>query len=323
MRAMRPLTIAVGNYGVTQPLKDGSVSCGLRLEHIAIDSAVAGMRRMVRNLEFDICEMAFTTYLCAKAYGNPITAIPVFVTRNFHHWASFYRVKSGIREPKDLEGRTVGVNRGYTVTTGTWARGILASEYGVDLRKITWAPTNDEHVAEFRAPSNVDYRFRGKTIAELFASDEIDAAVGDIKIDSPEIQPLVPNAREAGYAYFRKTGIYPINHTVVVANHVLEAEPAVAEELFFAFKAAKCAYVAALKTERKLTPADQTAIDLARVVGDDPFPYGVEANRRPIDTLVGFAVDQRVIARPFTAEELFAPSTLTLEELCCFRRNFW
>ena len=172
---------------------------------------------MVRDLEFDICEMAFTTYLRAKAYGRPITAIPIFITRNFHHRAIFYNVKSGTKEPKDLEGRVVGVNRGYTVTTGTWARGILESEYGLDLHKITWAPTNDEHVTEFRAPSNVDYRFRGKTIGELLAAGDIDAAVGDIQINSPEIQPLIPNARAAGFEYFRKTGIYPINHTVAIA----------------------------------------------------------------------------------------------------------
>ena len=310
---MRPLTIAVGNYGVTKPLKDGSVSCGhLQLEHIAIDSAVAGMRRMVRDLEFDICEMAFTTYLCAKAHGRPITAIPVFITRNFHHRASFYNVKSTIKEPKDLEGRMVGVNRGYTVTTGTWARGILASEYGVDLQKITWAPTNDEHVTEFRAPSNVDYRFRGKTIAELFEAGEIDAAVGDLKLNSPEIQPLIPNAREAGFAYFRKTGIYPINHTVVIANSVLEAEPGVAEELFFAFRAAKCAYLSRLHAGTELTPADHTAIELSGVVGD-PFPFGVEANRKPIETLVRFAVDQEIIPEPDAPEDLFALNTLKLE----------
>src|SRR5579862_5312508 len=121
LRLARPLTIAVANYGVTRPLKDGSIPCGhLRLEHVTTDSAVAGMRRMVRDLEFDICEMAFTTYLCAKAYGRPITAIPVFVTRKFHHGAIFYNTLSGIKEPRDLEGRLVGVNRGYTVTTGTW-----------------------------------------------------------------------------------------------------------------------------------------------------------------------------------------------------------
>ena len=313
MRATRPLTIAVGNYGVTRPLKDGRVSSsGLMLEHITVDSAVAGMRRMVRNLEFDICEMALTTYLCAKAHGKPITAIPVFVTRNFHHWASFYRSNSNIREPKDLEGRTVGVNRGYTVTTGTWARGILASEYGVDLRKITWTPTNDEHVTEFLAPSNVDYRHRGRTMAELFASGEIDAAVGDIKGDSPEIQPLIPNAREAGFAYFRKTGIYPINHTVVVADTLLKSQPEVAEQLFYAFRAAKSEYLESLKTATELTPADQSVIELSRVVGD-PFPFGIEANRRPIETLVGFAVEQQIIRESFAPDQLFAPSTLRLE----------
>lgn len=311
---MRPLTIAVGNYGVTKPLKDGTVSCGrLKLQHIAIDSAVTGMRRMVRDLEFDICEMAFTTYLCAKAYGCPITAIPVFITRNFHHWASFYNVNSGILEPKDLEYRVVGVNRGYTVTTGTWARGILASEYGVDLRKILWAPTNDEHVKEFRAPANVDYRFSGRTMAELFASGEIEAAVGDIKISSPGIKPLIPNATEAGFKYFRKTGVYPINHTVVIANSVLEANPSVAEELFLTFRAAKFAYLARLRAGADLTAADHTAVELSRVVGEDPFPFGVEANRKPIETLVKFAVDQHIISAPYAPEELFVPSTLRLE----------
>jgi 4,5-dihydroxyphthalate decarboxylase len=311
---MRPLKIAVGDYGVTRPLKDGTRSCGrLELEHIPVDSAVAGMRRMVRDLEFDICEMAFTTYLCAKAYGRPMTAIPVFITRNFHHRACFCRAGSGINEPRDLEGRVVGVNRGYTVTTGTWARGILASEYGVDLHKITWAPTNDEHVTEFRAPSNVDYRFRGQTIAELFASGAIDAAVGDIKVNFPEIQPLIPNAREASFAYFRKTGIYPINHTVVIANSVLEAEPWVAEELFSVFHAGKCAYLSRLHAGTDLTAADQAAIELSRVVGDDPFPFGVEANRKPIETLVRFAVEQHIIAERYSPEELFTPSTLKLE----------
>jgi 4,5-dihydroxyphthalate decarboxylase len=313
---VRPLTIAVGNYGVTKPLKDGSVSSSrLKLENIAVDSAVAGMRRMVRDLEFDICEMAFTTYLCAKAYGRPITAIPVFITRNFHHRACFYNTKSSIKTTKDLEGRVVGVNRGYTVTTGTWARGILASEYGVDLRKITWAPTNDEHVTEFRAPANVDYRFRGKSIAELFAAGDIDAAVGDLKINSPEVQPLIQNAREAGFAYFRKTGIYPINHTVVIANSVLDAEPGVAEELFSIFHAAKCAYLSRLRAGADLTPADQADIELSGVVGNDPYPFGVEANRKPVETLLRFAVEQQIIQQPYAPEELFAPSTLKLESL--------
>lgn len=313
---MHPLTIAIGNYGLTKPLKDGSVrSPDLNLEYIQVDPIVAAMRRMVRGLEFDICEMAFTTYLCAKACGKPITAIPVFLTRNFHHWAIFHNVKSGITKPKDLEGRTVAVNRGYTVTTGLWARGILQSEYGVDLKKITWAPTDDEHVAEYKAPSNVDYSFRGKAIGELLLSGKIPAAVGDVRLNSPDIQPLIPDARNAGFAYFRKTGVYPINHGLVVKDSVLKAEPELAQKLFGAFQAAKKIYLAHLDAGKNLSPADESALALKQVVGD-PFPFGIAdrngPNRKAIETLVQFAVDQQVIPRKFSVEELFAPETLNL-----------
>lgn len=308
-----PVKIAIGNYGLTKPLKEGRVqSDRLTLEHVQVDPIVAAMRRMVRGLEFDVCEMAFTTYLCARAVGKPITAIPVFLTRNFHHWAVFYNVKSGIREPKDLEGRTVGVNRGYTVTTGLWARGILQTEYGVDLSKVTWAPTGDEHVAEYQAPPNVDDSFRGNAIADLLLSGRLDAAVGDVRVESPDIRPLIPDARQAGFAYFRKTGIYPINHGVVIKDAILDAEPWVAEELFNAFTAAKKPYLARLEAGRDLSPADETAVALKSVVGNDPFPFGVNANRKALDAIVRFAVDQRVIPKPVSPEELFAPGTLTL-----------
>lgn len=310
---MHPLTIAVGNYGLAKPLKDGSVPVGdLKVEYIQVDPIVAAMRRMVRKLDFDICEMAFTTYLCAKAFGKPITAIPVFLTRNFHHWAIFYNVKSGIKEPKDLEGRTVAVNRGYTVTTGLWARGILQTEYGVDLNKITWAPTDEEHVAEYKAPANVDHSYRGKPIAELLLSGKIPAAVGDVRVNSPEIQPLIPDARSAGIAYFRKTGVYPINHGVVIKDSLLKAYPGLAVVLFSAFQAAKKSYLAHLGAGKNLSPADETAIALKQVVGD-PFPFGIKSNRKALEKIIQFGVDQHVIPKRFSVEELFAPGTWDLE----------
>jgi ABC-type nitrate/sulfonate/bicarbonate transport system substrate-binding protein len=309
---VNPLTIAIGNYGLTKPLKDGSVRAALNLEYIQVDPIVAAMRRMVRSLDFDICEMAFTTYLCAKAYGKPVTAIPVFLTRNFHHWAIFYNVNSGIAKPKDLEGRAVGVNRGYTVTTGLWARGILQTEYDVDLRKITWAPTDDEHVAEYKAPANVDYSYRGKPISDLLLSGKIAAAVGDVRVNSPDIQPLIRDARQAGFAYFRKMGVYPINHGLVVKDSLLKAEPGLARELFRAFQAAKKIYLAHLNSGKNLSPADEAALALKGVVGD-PFPFGVNHNQKALETVVQFAVDQQVIPRRFSIEELFAPGTLDLE----------
>jgi 4,5-dihydroxyphthalate decarboxylase len=309
---MQPLTIALGNYGLTKPLKDGAVNARVPLDFIAVEPITAAMRRMVRGLDFDISEMAFTTYLCAKALGKPITAIPVFLTRNFHHWAAFAHGESGIKSPKDLEGRRVGVNRGYTVTTGLWIRGILQHEYGVDLRGITWLATDEEHVAEYRAPANVEY-LRGKSAAELLLSRQCDAAIGDVRTDSPVVKPLIADAREAGFAYFRKTGVYPINHGVVVKNALLAANPSLPADLFGAFKAAKEIYLNQLRDGAARAPADDQARRLAEVVGGDPFPFGINANGKAIETIVDFAVEQQVIPRRLGIEELFAPGTLGLE----------
>jgi 4,5-dihydroxyphthalate decarboxylase len=311
---MAPLTIAVGSYGLTKALKDGTVASDrLALEFVEVSPITRAMRRMVREAAFDICEMAFTTYLCAKALGKPVTAIPVFVTRNFHHWAVWHNVKAGIKTPKDLEGRIVGVNRGYTVTTGLWARGVLQDEYGVDLDKIRWAATDDEHVAEYQAPGNVDYdSLRGKDLGALLASGAIDAAIGDIKAESPDVQPLIPDARNAGFAYFRKTGIYPMNHTVVVKDALLAEKPWLAEELFRLFKASKDAYLARLAAGGELSAADQTALALKAGIGGDPFPYGIATNRKALDAVARFAVEQHVIAPRYSPEDLFAASTRSL-----------
>ncbi len=304
---MQPLSIALGTYGLTKPLKDGEVPAGrLPLNYAQIDQIVPAMRRMCRALEYDICEMAFTTYVCARAVGKPFTAIPVFVTRNFHHWAVFINSKSGIKEPKDLEGRRVGVNRGYTVTTGLWARGVLRTEYGVDLNKITWVPTDDEHVAEFAPPGNVDYSQRGKPMRELLLNGVVDAAIGEIGVEAPEIKPLIPDARNAAFGYFRKTGIYPINHGVVVKNSLLKEAPWVVEELTRAFEAAKAIYLKDLDGSAGISSWDKAAIDNAKVVGD-PFPFGIEPNRKALEAITQFAVDQKMVPRKFSVEELFTP----------------
>lgn len=303
---MHQLKTALGNYGLTKPLKDGLATPQRHTPHyVEIQEIVPAMRRMCRALEYDVCEMAFTTYLCARAAGLPFTAIPVFVTRNFHHWAISVNAKSDIRKPKDLEGRVVGVNRGYTVTTGLWARGMLKSEYGVDLDKIIFVPTDDEHVASFVAPKNVDYaRFRGRSLAELLLNREIDAAIGEIKADSSDIRPLIPDARNAAFDYFRRTGVYPINHGLVVKNDVLKQAPWLAEDIISAFEAAKAIYLRDLQGNARLSTWDKAAAENAAVVGD-PFPFGIEANRKTLETMTQFAVDQRMVPRRYAVEELF------------------
>jgi len=310
------LKTALMRRGQTEPLIDGRVkprTCELDFEDVPdVPAIVRAFRRMVRNLDFDVSEMAMTTYLCARAHGKPFTAIPVFPMRAFHHGAIVHNTTAGVRVPKDLEGKMVGVNRGYTVTTGLWARAILQHEYGVDLSQVTWLLSGDEHVAEYRPPSNVVPMEPGKTMEEMLTRGEVAAAI-NVQVESPNVKPLIPDAREAALAALRRQGLYPINHTVVVRNDVLEANPDLAPDLFNAFAEAKRPYVERLRAG-SLNPASANDRDLKAVMDTigDPLPYGVEPNRQMLDAIVRYSVEQGVLTRPFTIPELFAPNTLTL-----------
>jgi 4,5-dihydroxyphthalate decarboxylase len=212
------LKTAIVTRGHTRALKNGDVRPStFEFDFEDVPIIIQAFRRMVRGLEFDISEMAITTYICARAHGIRFTALPIFPMRAFHHGAIVFNTKSGIRGPKDLEGKRVGVNRGYTVTTGVWARSILQHQYGVDLGKVTWVLSGDEHVAEYQPPSNVVPIEKGQKMEDLVVSGEIPAAIG-VQIDSADVKPLIPNAADAGLAALRERGLYPINHTLVVKN---------------------------------------------------------------------------------------------------------
>ncbi len=300
--------------GHTESLKDGTVKPkNYAIDYENVEPLIAAFRRMVRGLEFDVCEMAITTYICAKAHGKRMTAIPVFPARAFHHGAIVYNTKSGIKNPKDLEGKRVGVHRGYTVTTGVWARSILQHQYGVDLNKITWVLSGDEHVAEYKAPANVVPIEKGKKMEDLVASGELPAAV-NIEIDHPDVKPLIANAKEAGFEALKKTGHYPINHTIVVKDELLAAHPDLAADLFNTFAQAKRLYVDRLKNNQIAQPTktDQTYKKVMEITGKDPLPYGIEPNRKMIEAILQYATEQKIIPRPFTVEDLFARGTQSL-----------
>jgi 4,5-dihydroxyphthalate decarboxylase len=297
---------ALVTYPHTQALKDGTVvPRSFTFDFEEVQPIVKAFRRMVRGLEFDISEMAITTYLTAKAHGRKFTAVPVFPMRAFHHGAILYNVKSPIKSPKDLEGKKVGVNRGYTVTTGLWARSILQHEYGVDLKKITWVLSGDEHVAEYRPPSNVVSAPEGRTLEDLLLAGEIAAANG-IQAESPDIKPLIPNAKEAGLDGLRGGGLYPINHTIVVKDDLLAAHPDLARDLFDAFVRAKQVYVDRLKSGgiADPTPADTIFAKVMSITGD-PLPYGIAPNRREIEAVIRFSVEQGILPKPFAVEDVF------------------
>lgn len=311
---MPGLKTAIATYPHTKALKDGTVTApGVQLEHVDITPITVAFRRMCRALEFDVCEMAITTYLTAKAYQRQFTALPIFIMRQFHHAPIVYNVKSGVESPKDLEGKRVGV-RAYTVTTGVWVRGILATEYGVDLSKVTWVLNDQEHVEEYQKdyPANVIYQ-AGANLGALVASGELAAAIGAGKVDSPDVKPLIPNARDAEAAWFRKTGIYPINHTVVVKDSLLQADPTLAPRLFYAFKEAKAVFLRQLSSGAPLPDDAQALAQRRSLVGDDPLPYGLARNRKALEAVIQFAHDQKILRRTVSPEELFAKNTLDLE----------
>jgi 4,5-dihydroxyphthalate decarboxylase len=276
MRRLRAVSRTQGN---NRAVKDGTI----RLPHYELDFEEVpvlpqAFRRMVRGLEFDVCEMALTTYLVAKRYGKPFTALPIFLVRGFHHGAIRVHGDTGIVDPKELEGRRVGVNRGYTVTTGVWARGILREDYGVDLDKVTWVLSGDEHVTEYQPPPNV---IRGD--------------VQDVVIGVETGEPLL---NEDGYGWLTTKGWYPINHCIVVRDDVLTDE--LVTELFDAFSEAKDQYVASLMTsEAGMYQRVQ------QITGRDPLPYGLEPNRDALETLVRYAIDQHILEERPNLDELF------------------
>ena len=311
------LRTVTDTQGATLAIKDGTVTPGrYAFEFEEVPVIVQAFRRMVRGLEFDVSEMAFTTYLCAKAHGKPLTALPIFLVRGFHHGAIVRGTAAAVRSPQDLEGRRVGVNRGYTVTTGVWVRGILQDEYGVDLSRVTWVLSGDEHVAEYRPPPNVVPLGPGRDLTELVAAGDLAAGIG-VAARQPEqpgqpgLEPLIPDAEEAGFDALRQRGLYPINHLIVVRDDLLDAHPDLATDLFAAYARAKRRYVERLRRGEieDPTPTDLMYQRVMAITGADPLPYGIAPNRAMIEQLIRHAVTQRILNEPPAVETLFPEST--------------
>lgn len=296
--------------GNNRAVKEGRIALpDFDLEFEDVPVLVHGFRRMVRELAYDVCEMAITTYICAKAHGVKFTALPIFLVRGFHHNAIAHHVPSGLKSPADLAGKRVGVNRGYTVTTGVWARAIIQDEYGVDLSSVTWAPSGDEHVEAYRAPENVKPLEDGDLEGRISSGDLV-AAVG-ATFDHPDVATMIDDPFAAGVSALKTRGFYPINHCVAVRDAVLEEHPEVATQVFNAFAESKKLYLDDLKAGRISEPTAVDKVHLAAMdVIDDPLPFGIEPNRATLEGLVGHAVTQKIIPQPLALEDLFAKPVL-------------
>ena len=312
------LKIAIADYGHTRALKSGEVKiAGVKPDFVQVVPIIGAFRRMVRDVEFDVCEMAPTTYMIARALGAPFIALPVFIMRRFHHSGFVVRPDSGIKVPKDLEGKKVGV-RAYSVTTGVWTRGIFVNEYGLDSSKVTWVVDDEEHVTALKLPPNVVHAPAGKSLAEMMSAGELQAGFtgnagigragsptgGWKAVEQQNYPELIENPEKTEADWFKRTGIYPIHGLIVVRTEGLWKHPSVARAFYDAFVAAKVPYMMKLKRGSGDSADDKKYRDLIPLVGD-PLPYGMKPNLTSIQAMLTYGLQQNLIPKPMTFEEAF------------------
>ena len=315
------LKIAIGDYGHTSALKTGAVPIkDVDAELVRVEPIIGAFRRMVRDLEFDVCELAPTTYMIARALGAPFIALPIFLMRRFHHGGFVVRPDAGIKVPKDLEGKKVGV-RAYSVTTGVWTRGIFVNEYGLDSSKVTWVVDDEEHVTSLKLPPNVVHAPAGKSLQSMMKAGEIQAGftgpagvgragppisgwdkISEAATAVDTYPELIADVAQVEADWFRRTGVYPIHGLIVVKDEHIARYPSLPRALMDAFVAAKQPYLAALKAGLGAGPGDGAEDRRYRgflpLMGD-PLPYGMAANRPGIEALVTYSLQQQLIpSRP-------------------------
>ena len=318
MTAKLRLKIAVAEHPHTSAIRSGAIPIeGVDPEIVTVKPQIGAFRRMVRDVEFDVCEIAPTTYIIARAYGSPFKALPIFVVRRFHHGGLLVRPDAHIHHPKDLEGKKVGV-RAYSVTTGVWTRQVLMDEFGVDNSRITWVVDDEEHVTQLKLPPNVVHAPAGRSLADMMAAGEISAgfaaAAGigrtgnptggwqEVEADYPD---LFPNAAQLEAEYFARTRIYPMHGTIVVKDSVLAEHPWIAKSIFDAFAQAKKEWLARLDAGEATSASDKKYLELRKIVGHDPLPYGLQENLKTIETLEATAFKQGLTPRRMSIDELF------------------
>lgn len=316
-----PLNIAIATYGHTAALKKGQVPiAGVQPEFVEVKPIIAAFRRMVRDVEFDVCEMAPATYMIAREHGAPFKALPVFIFRRFHHAGLVYRDDAGIKGPKDLEGKRAGV-RAYSVTTGIWTRGIMTNDYGVDNSKITWVVDDEEHVQSLVLPPNVQQAPGGKSLVDLMASGDLAAAFTDNagigragapaegwqaggRIKPPEYIEMFPDAAKLEAEWYDKTRIYPVHGLIVVKDDVIAKHPWLGKALYDAFLESKEIYLRQLAAGESVSDKDEHYRAMSKVVGD-PLPYGIEANRASIEAMMTYCHQQGLLKKKYAIDDMF------------------
>ncbi|MGA7433786.1 MAG: hypothetical protein WBW35_25415 [Xanthobacteraceae bacterium] len=285
-----------GNYPQTQALKSGAIiSDRIALRLTEVNPIYKSFFMMVRELKFDVCEIALVTYLQAKAFGKPLTLMPATMMGRFQHGTLLYNSERGVVTPGNLAGRRVGV-RSFAQTTGCWIRGILWKDYGVDLAKVKWVTFEDAHIAEFRDPPGVERAADGKDMTRMVLDGELDAAIfGTVIPADPRLKSVIPDPDAAAQDWYKTYGTVPLNHMVVVKNTLSQSDPGAVREVF------------------RMLHDSKKAAGLPKPGAIDTLPFGFDAVRPALDLMSAYALEMKIIPRRYSVEELFDDTTRALQ----------
>lgn len=282
------LRVAIGDYPHTRPLKSGEIASPLlKLDFVEMKPMHAAFKPMVREHAFDVSELALVTVLQAKAYGKGLRMLPAAMLSRFQHHTCLYDSARGDMRPADLAGKRIGV-RSYSQTTAAYIRGIIETDYGVDLSGVQWVTFEDGHVAEAKDPAGVIRARPGQDITRMLLDGELDAAIyGAAMPDDPRLRSVIPDPEAAALAWYGKHGVIPVNHMVVATDEVARAHPEAVAEFY------------------RLLAESKAAAGLPKAGEIDTAPFGREANRPCLEMLIAYAVRQNLIPRKLAVDELW------------------
>jgi 4,5-dihydroxyphthalate decarboxylase len=309
-----PITLACGDYEIIRALKEGQVEPdGIDLTVLTEMDSTTRHWRFIRNRDFDMAETSASSYVVAKDRGEPVTALPVFLHRRFRHGFVFINTRKGIKSPKDLIGRKVGI-KSFLVTAGHWMRGILEHEYGVPHKSLQYFAELDEDI-DFTPPTDLDITRlpHDKSVEKMLAEGELDAVIHSSIIKplaarDPRVGRLFPDFKAEEIAFYRKTGIFPIMHVMGIKQEIVDRHPWVPINMFHAFEKAKAIAMARMANPRIVPLAwyREAWEEQEEIMGPDPWEYGLGAkNRRNIETLAGYSHEQGLTQKRLSADDLF------------------
>jgi 4,5-dihydroxyphthalate decarboxylase len=321
------IDLACGDYDVIRPLRDGTVRAeGMQINFVIVNKPPEVHWRMAIHGEFDAAEMSLGSYVAGKSRGEfPLIGIPAFVYRRFRHSAAYVNVDARVARPEDLKGKRVGVPE-WQMTATVWLRGILQDDHGVRPQDVAWLTggletSGRKEKIPLRLPPDITVEAipEGKNLSAMLVAGEIDALL-TAQVPEPyvkrvsNIRRLFPNSKEAEADYFRRTGIFPIMHVIVIRAELYREHPWVAQSLFKALLEAKNVCMESIYKNnglQSILPWAGDYIEQTReLMGKDFSPYGVEANRTILETFIRYCCEQGISSRQVAVDELFARETL-------------